>query len=117
MFHVTNPNVESWSGKFANSVISLFPPSEMRLVSFSEWLTLLRKSAKDAATTEKGEVGIENNPALLLIDFLSSIGGQSEGPRVLRHERAEAASRELRGVGPVNGDWTRNWMRQWGVLR
>lgn len=117
MFHVTNPNVQSWSNDFADTVVSLFPPSEMRLVPFQEWLALLQEDARGAVATEKGHEVVDKNPAVLLIDFLSEIGGEAQGPRVLRHERTETASGGLGRVGPVNKDWVRNWMRQWGILQ
>ena len=116
VFHITNPNVQSW-GEFATSVVSLFSPTKMRLVEFTEWLALLRESVVATAKAGRGGAGVERNPAALLLDFLSGIAGEAQGPRVLTHERAKKASRELERVGRINEDWLRNWMGQWGLLK
>ena len=89
----------------------------MRLVPFPQWLALLRETAEEVSSPVKRGVVVDKNPAILLIDFLSGIGGEAQGPRVLRHEKTEAASSQLGRVGPVTKDWVRNWMRQWGILK
>ena len=50
-------------------------------------------------------------PHSSLIDFLPEIGGAAQGPRVLGHERAEAASPDLGAVGPVDEECVRIWMQ------
>lgn len=114
MFHLTNPSVCSWSGGFVKDIASLFSPLKIRLVEFPEWLMLLEKSAEHAGMN--GDVDVEKNPAVRLIDFYSDISDVSQGPRMLRSEKAQAASKELKNIGPVNKEWVRNWMAQWGIL-
>lgn len=108
VFHVINPKVKSWSGGIATVILSLFKQQKMRLVAFQEWLALLRESAGNP-------VDVEVNPAVRLIDFLDDVSGEAQGARVLRTEKAEAASKVLGGIGAVNRGWVKNWMRQWGI--
>lgn len=108
VFHVINPKVQSWSGGFAKGVVHMFKQQNMRLVTFPEWLALLRESTENP-------IDVEINPAVRLIDFLDDVGAEAQGPRTLGTERAESASKALGGVGAVNRAWVRNWIRQWDI--
>lgn len=109
VYHVVNPNASSWS-TLAPDILRLYPKStKMRAVQYDEWVEALGDSANEVADPER-------NPAIKLLDFYRNAAKMDrKGPRMLPSHNAEAASRTLRNVGPVQENWVAVWMRQWGI--
>ncbi|CAO1601145.1 hypothetical protein XANCAGTX0491_004809 [Xanthoria calcicola] len=109
MYHVVNPNAASWS-TLAPDILRLYPQRhEMKAVQYDDWVQALANSGDEF-------VDAEIHPAVKLLDFYRRAAKASKsGPRVLPSHKAEAASRTLRGVGPVRQDWVKVWMQQWGI--
>ena len=131
-YHVVNPFAKSWSADFAADLTAAYPTDTVRSVSFEEWLERLKASAEEGE--RDGNVDVERNPAIRLIDFYTNASAKGEkGERKLpavesvfelhsKHlpvadqtTRAMKASRTLRELGPLNRNWVDNWMRQWGI--
>ncbi|KAL8885719.1 MAG: hypothetical protein Q9215_006473 [Flavoplaca cf. flavocitrina] len=110
MYHVVNPNASSWS-TLAPDILRSYPKRhEMRAVQYDEWVEALSNSAEESVDPAR-------NPALKLLDFYRKATERStKGPRMLPSHKAEAASRTLRSVGPVQQDWVMVWMKQWAIL-
>ena len=110
MYHVVNPNASSWS-TLAPDILKSYPKKHgMRAVQYDEWVDALSNSAEEFADPAR-------NPALKLLDFYRKAAKRStKGPRMLPSHKAEAASRTLRSVGPVQKEWVIVWMKQWAIL-
>ncbi|KAK0614921.1 hypothetical protein B0T17DRAFT_540571 [Bombardia bombarda] len=111
MFHVVNPHTTSWIGDVAPSVLAAYPKSRVRLVSYDEWVDALRESARIA--DETGNVDVERNPAIRLVEFYAGLAKGGDSPRSLASHRSEKASKALRKAGAVNQDWVKTWLSQW----
>lgn len=115
-YHVVNPRASSWSRDIASTLLDAYPNRDLQAVSFDEWVEHLRASADE--TDKDGNVDVQRNPAIRLIDFYSSSAGKTDkGRSNLALSASEAASETLRGLGPVSRDWLGNWMAQWGILK
>ncbi|KAI4255402.1 MAG: hypothetical protein L6R42_006757 [Xanthoria sp. 1 TBL-2021] len=104
VYHVVNPNAASWSTP-APDILKLYPERQgLRAVQYDEWVEALSGEGFDDP---------ERNPAVKLLDFYRQAAKASKrGPRMLPSHKAEAASRTLRRVRPVQQDWVKVWMQQ-----
>ncbi|KAL8960571.1 MAG: hypothetical protein Q9193_002747 [Seirophora villosa] len=110
IYHVVNPNASSWS-EMAPDILRLYAQGTgVRAVQYEEWVEAVVKSADEFVDPER-------NPAVKLLDFYLNVRKMGKrGARMLPSHRAEAASRTLRDVGPVQQNWVKVWMQQWGIL-
>ncbi|KAL8722181.1 MAG: hypothetical protein Q9225_001277 [Loekoesia sp. 1 TL-2023] len=111
MYHVVNPNSTSWSS-LAPEILALYPKTtEMRPVSYDEWVDALSQSADEF-------IDLETNPAIQLLEFYRKARRvEAKGSRMLTSHKAENASKTLQRIGAVKGTWIRTWMQQWGLMR
>ncbi|KAL8904941.1 MAG: hypothetical protein Q9207_002935 [Kuettlingeria erythrocarpa] len=110
VYHVVNPNAALWS-TLAPDILRLYPKSsQMRAVQYDEWVEVLGNSAE--------VIDPESNPAIKLLDFYrNAVKVGTRGPRMLPSHKAEAASRTLLDMGPVQANWVKIWMQQWGISK
>ena len=108
MHHVVNPNVTTWSSLAPGILNSYSKGSNVKPVSFEEWIQKLEKSIDEG-------LDVDHNPAIQLLEFYQKIAKAGQGPRMLSSQKAEKASAMLQTLGPVNNDWESIWMRQWGI--
>lgn len=110
IYHVVNPNASSWS-EMAPEILRLYAQGTgVRALQYEEWVEAIANSADEVVDPER-------NPAVKLLDFYLNVRKMGKrGPRKLPSHRAEAASRTLRDVGPVQQNWVKVWMQQWGIL-
>jgi hypothetical protein len=114
IYNVVNPKTTSWKADFAQEVLSLYPPStNLQPVIFEEWLRALGESA--AEMDRDGMVQVDRIPAIRLLDFYSGASKPGQKPRSFISNSAEKASKTLREIEPVNGEWVSRWMAQWGI--
>lgn len=114
MYHVVNPKTTSWKANLAKEVLSLYPPSiNVQPVLFEEWLRAVGESA--AEMDRDGTLQVDRIPAIRLLDFYSGASKPGQEPRSFISSRAEKASKTLREIEPVNGEWVSRWMAQWGI--
>jgi hypothetical protein len=115
MYHVVNPKTTGWKATFAQEVLSRYPQSiSVRPVIFEDWLRALGDSAVEM--DRDGTLEVNRNPAIRLLDFYSGASKPGQEPRWFISSRAEKASKTLREIEPVNGEWVGNWMMQWGLI-
>ena len=113
MYHVVNPQATSWRADFAAEVLDAYPGNLVKAVSFEEWVERLMASAEEAEND--GNIDIERNPAIRLVDFYSAAIGAKKTQRILPAIASTEASKTLRELGPVNRNWLENWMVQWNL--
>ncbi|KAK2603575.1 hypothetical protein QQS21_004255 [Conoideocrella luteorostrata] len=115
-YHVVNPSASSWDKDVAPILLDTYEDGSPQEVSFDEWVGHLKASADE--TSKQGNIDIERNPAIRLIDFYSNSSGMtSKGQSILSLSASEAASETLRALGPVSRDWLKWWMTQWGIRK
>ena len=116
MYHVVNPNTTTWSTELTSMALAQYPRNmHIRPVAFDEWVRALSKSSNKIE--QGGKLDVDRNPAVRLVDIYAGASKAGQGPRALMSYRAEKASKTLREMGPVNQDWLKNWMVQWGINR
>lgn len=114
-FHLVNPRTTDWP----ILVRSLAPllGEDIQLVSFIEWVALL----KESASTGSGFWGVDEgiNPAAKLVDFFATL--QDKAVRLpkakstlLETKETVKVSKTLASLEAVGPDWIRMWVRQWG---
>ncbi|KAI9712767.1 MAG: putative NRPS-like protein biosynthetic cluster [Bogoriella megaspora] len=114
MFHAVNPKASSWHKDLAADMMAEFPDGDVKAVSFDDWLKRLTKTAEDFQNS--GNIDVERNPAIRLVDFYTKASkSNGGGRRILPTTESEKASKTLRELGPLQPEWLDNWMAQWGV--
>lgn len=113
-FHLVNPLCTQWS-KLVPSISAMIEES-VRLVSFAEWVFILKQSASAAGGFRGVDEGV--NPAAKLVDFFDNLQD-----RAIRFPKAKSTlletretvkvSKSLAALQPVGPDWMSLWMRQW----
>lgn len=106
VYHIVNPFKTSWSNLLPSFI--KYCTLDLEVVTFATWLEALQRSS--AAN--------HHTPAARLMGFfekLQSIGGGQVA--VLDTTEALKVSRTLAAPGPVNEDWVKHWMVQWGFCK
>ena len=109
--HVVNPRGTPWRELLPTVLESFEQWRRPNVVSLREWVDALRRSGK------KENVDVEKNPAVKLLPFFEGmVEGAEAGERgvTLSTERTVKRSERLKGLEPVEEEWMRLWMRQWG---
>ncbi|KAI9935093.1 hypothetical protein MW887_000714 [Aspergillus wentii] len=100
VFHVVNPSPSDWS--------SLIPTIQrfchVTPISLEDWINTLQSDSS----------GIQDRPALKLLDFFKGIQGSGKGQPLFEVKQSKAASKKMRELPPIDGAIMDNWMRQWG---
>lgn len=107
-YHVINSQVTTWSAMLPKILSSYPGKRQLKVVTFSEWLNLLGDSLESFTDSER-------NPALKLFDFYKDCAAAGKKPQMLDLEEAKKASKTLRHLNAVNGDWISRWMQQWHI--
>lgn len=107
VYHTVNPSTTTWAALLPHVLAALGPT--VTAVPFSEWVTRLRGSAQTA--TSKGDLAI--NPAIKLMGFYEGLQSGESSVALLETRETEKASRTLRDLGPVQGEWMAKWIEQW----
>ncbi|KAK6004847.1 hypothetical protein QM012_007626 [Aureobasidium pullulans] len=101
--HLLNPHEADWQDILPHVQSSL--DKELQVVAYEEWLSDLQASAEQKHT--------ESNPAVKLIDFFE------DNRHALKPKFSTINSQEmsetLSSLRPVNGQWMKLWMKQWGL--
>ncbi|KAK4497666.1 hypothetical protein PRZ48_010319 [Zasmidium cellare] len=113
-FHLVNPSCTQWT-KLVPSMTSMIP-TDVRLVGFVEWVTILKESVNTAGGFQGVDEGV--NPAAKLIDFFDNLQD-----RAIRFPKAKSTlletretmkvSKTLAELDAVGPEWMALWMRQW----
>lgn len=112
-FHVVNPNTSSWSADLSANLVGAYAGGKVKPVPFEDWLEKLQNSAKEAEIN--GNVDVDSNPAIRLLEFYTKAVTSPEKGRQLVPTAAAEASQTLRDLGPLKPEWVKTWMAQWGV--
>lgn len=113
-YHLVNPQCTQWS-KLVPCIMDLVTKN-VRLVSFVEWVPILKDSVKAAGGYQAVDEGL--NPAAKLIDFFDNLQDRAiRFPKakstLLETKRTIKLSRTLANLEPVGEEWMALWMRQW----
>lgn len=106
VFHVVNPSTCSWSSLLPSIQSCLGP-----FVSTVPWRTWL-----DALEASEQRGDLEQNPGVKLLDFYRGVGQAGDAGLelpVLETKVSQMKSQTLRSLGPVKGEWMKQWMEQW----
>ena len=112
-FHVVNPNTSSWSADLSADLVAAYEGGKVKPVPFEAWLEKLKASAKEAEIN--GNVDVDSNPAIRLLEFYTTAVTSPEKGRQLVPTAASEASQTLRELGPLKPEWVKTWMAQWGI--
>ena len=75
------------------------------------WLEAVQAQAES-------EGNIANLPAIRILDFFEDLSQQmSKSDQALDTSEAMKESETMARLTPVNDQWVRIWMRQWGFLK
>ncbi|GAM40011.1 hypothetical protein TCE0_034f12025 [Talaromyces pinophilus] len=114
VYHVVNPYRISWHADFATRLRDAYPSDiPLQPVPFEEWVERLKESADEAE--KLGNIDIERNPAIRLVEFYAKAAISKEKGRRLWPIATVQASETLRALGPLGSAWLENWMVQWGI--
>ncbi|EME42645.1 hypothetical protein DOTSEDRAFT_175863 [Dothistroma septosporum NZE10] len=110
-FHLVSPHSTPWDSLVP--AITAYAGSDLKTVSFVEWVELLKRSGKEA-----GGAGVEDNPAIKLVDFFDNLRDRAvRFPKakstLLDTKQTVKVSRTLADLGAVSADAMTLWMRQW----
>ena len=106
-YHAVNPSTTTWAALLPHVLAALGPT--VHAIPFSEWVKRLRASAETA--TSKGDLAI--NPAIKLMGFYEGLLSGESSLASFETRETEKASRTLRDLGPVQGEWMAKWVEQW----
>ncbi|CAL3963137.1 unnamed protein product [Diplocarpon coronariae] len=110
-YHLENPHPGTWSSLIP-TILSFYaspsqtPPTKLSVVPFTEWVSLLEASARDA------DADVEHNPGIKLLDFYKEASQSAASPK-LETENTEKGSATMRGLKAVGGEWMATWLAQW----
>lgn len=114
VYHVVNPYRISWHADFATRLRDAYPSDiPLQSIPFEEWVERLKESADEAE--KSGNIDIESNPAIRLVEFYAKAAISKEKGRRLWPIATVQASETLRALGPLGSAWLENWMVQWGI--
>ncbi|KAL2803134.1 acetyl-CoA synthetase-like protein [Aspergillus granulosus] len=112
-FHAVNPTRPDWEGVILPAVREFYGSRIEREVSLEEWVEALEKSA----VAETGEVDLEANPGVKLLDTYRLAAARSkdgEGASAsFATARTEQASKTMREMEPVTAELMKRWCEQW----
>jgi hypothetical protein len=84
--------------------------SRLELVFLAKWVEVL-------ANTEEKEAGVDNKPALKLLDWFQALiqsDNEDAGQVTLDTKETIERSKTMRQLRPVNNTWMTVWLKQWG---
>ena len=105
--HMVNPQRTTYSALLPS--ILEYCPSNIQLVTYTDWVVRLEGSQKDP-----------RNPALKLLGLYKAISRRQQAGidfAQLGTKNTAQQSETLRSMGPVTNQWMSNWMRQWNFSR
>ena len=108
VYHGENPEFARWIDLLPTVQNSLVG-SNMRVVTWGEWVDALSKTQHAAAD-------VEQNPGLKLLDFFEALRRDDDAGLtlpIMDTERAEMKSGVLAGLKPVGAVWMEIWLKQW----
>ena len=111
VYHAVNPQGIDWSA-LVPAVAKRLGKS-VKLVSWAEWVELLRDSARAGSTA----ASLKQNPALKLVDYFESeakAAARGEKWPVLQTKETVKKSQTMAELQPVSEAWMGQWMDQWG---
>ena len=106
-YHAVNPSKTTWTALLPHVLAALGPT--VHAIPLSDWVKTLRASAETAIS--EGDLAI--NPAIKLMDFYEGLLSGESSVASLETRETEKASRTLRDLGPVQGEWMAKWIEQW----
>ena len=106
-YHAVNPSKTTWAALLPHVLAALGPT--VHAIPLSEWVKRLRASAETA--TSEGDLSI--NPAVKLMEFYEGLLSGESSVASLETRETRKASRTLRDLGPVQGEWMAKWIEQW----
>ncbi|KAH8810616.1 hypothetical protein F5884DRAFT_257643 [Xylogone sp. PMI_703] len=120
VFHAVNPNKTTWDALLPTVLDQLSVTNngkDIKTVSWEQWVNALSELA---AISQEKEVS--SLPALKLVDFFRSLSFNFEDKGKehpftffpFETTATSAVSDVLRELPPVNKDWMRTWLQQWG---
>ncbi|CAE7015382.1 hypothetical protein P3342_004097 [Pyrenophora teres f. teres] len=108
IYHIDNPVRQDWAGMLKLLAGELEIP-EARIVAFEEWIRRVRMFPSTGAAGK-----FDENPAQRLVDFFADdFRRMSCGGVLLGTEKSRAHSERMRGVGPVDEETVRVFVRSW----
>jgi hypothetical protein len=107
-FHAVCPRTTTWT-KLLPALRGFYGGRVWKVVSFGEWVDLLKATAVDADAAKVAEV-----PGIKLIDTFQGFAGGSEDREPIRYatERSCEASATLAGLEAVTPDLLKIWAKQ-----
>lgn len=103
VYHIVNPFQTSWSDLLPS--FTKYCTSDLEIVAFATWLEALQRSS----------AGDRHTPAARLMGFFETLETLGNGQvAVLDTTEALKVSKTLAAPGPVNENWVKHWMEQWG---
>ena len=104
VWNLTNPNLVDWSA-LAASVQEFYGAEAVKLVSYNEWITELKKVPQTKEEAEK-------KPGIRLLDFYEGLASAGEAP-TLATTQTTKASATLAGIKAIDGDLMGSWLKAW----
>lgn len=108
VYHVVNPSLKTWS-ELLPAIQAYIGNAEA--VNMQEWVSELEK-----VDTNDSDA-IVAKPAVKILDFFRDMQNSKyigANDVEFSTKNAEADSLELRRLGPVQAEWIKRWMEDWG---
>lgn len=111
VYNLINPRTTTWQAVLP-TIQAYYSNNPLEIIDLRQWVDALRTSAFEMETMDE----LSSNPAAKLLDFFESLADNRDqtrpGPR-FDTSQAEGASKTLRELGCVNGEWMVGWLKQW----
>ncbi|KAL4936564.1 hypothetical protein BDV06DRAFT_233299 [Aspergillus oleicola] len=110
IFHCVNPRPVAWTNLLPVIIQELSNGEpNVTVVEFHEWLKILK-----GTLTQSLDSDIQQNPAVMLVDFYEQLLIQNEGSTArLSINKTAHVSKSLNKLQPIQPDWMRGWIREW----
>lgn len=123
LYNLVNPKPTAWSSVLPAVQVSLGGSDKVKIVPLAEWFAALEKSSND-----NFGFGVEQNPAVKLLEFFRSLAGESRATEnrsaghggkerevVSRYDvsRLLKDSNEAAKLPMMSEEWLKMWMKQW----
>ena len=108
VYNVVNPHQAPWSTVIRPLESHLGTSAKVESVSLGEWIKDL-----ESIDYKNNPQELSDKPALKILGFYKSLLPSTD-PLTFETDNAQEASKTLRDLGPVKGEWMEGWLKQWG---
>lgn len=104
VYHLANAKHTEWSTILRAIAKGL--GEDIKAVPLADWVKALHESEAKNEDADK-------NPAVKLLDFFDDLARSGDSEVALQTKNALEVSETLAELGPVQGSWVENWLKQW----